>query len=293
MSENRTLSVFTDASTFEAGMRMAEALSKSRMIPADYQGKPENTLIAIEVAQRTGASPLAVMQNLYIVHGRPGWSAQYIIAAINASGKYSPLRFAVTGTGDERSCIAWATDRSGERLESPPVSIAMAKKEGWYGKNGSKWQTMPELMLRYRAATLFGRLYAPEILMGMRTQDEIEDIELVDITPTEAQESREVIDVKTGEVLRQELPDYPDEKLTENLDKWREAILAGKTNPQKIIAKITSTYKLSLPQAQRINALKEEPPPPMDEPQPPIDEPPLDEPDPDFLAELDRYSKGD
>ena len=151
---------------------------------------------------------------------------------------------------------------------------------------------MPELMLRYRAATLFGRLYAPEILMGMRTQDEIEDIEIVDITPPEAQTSREVVDVKTGEILRQEMPDYPDEKLTENLDKWRAAIGAGKTNPQKIIAKITSTYKLSLPQAQRINALKDEPPPPMEEPPPLEEPPPMEGPDSDFLAELDRYSEG-
>lgn len=169
-------SVFVDAGAFEAGWRMAEALARSKMIPVEYQGKPENTLIAIEVAQRTGASPLAVMQNLYIVHGKPGWSAQYIIAAINASGKYSPLRFAITGDGDEKTCVAWATDKTGERLDSPPVSIKMAKDEGWFNKNGSKWKTMPELMLRYRAATLFGRLYAPEILMGMKTADEIDDI---------------------------------------------------------------------------------------------------------------------
>lgn len=175
-THQQPLSVFVDANAFETGWRMAEALARSKMIPQDYQGKPENTLIAIEVAQRTGASPLAVMQNLYIVHGRPGWSAQYIIAAVNASGRYSPLRFELTGDGNERSCIAWATDKSGVRLDSPPVSIEMAKQEGWYGKNGSKWKTMPELMLRYRAATLFGRLYAPEILMGMQTSDEIDDL---------------------------------------------------------------------------------------------------------------------
>src|SRR5690606_36386475 len=74
-------------------------------------------------------------------------------------------------------CVAWAKDReSGERLESPPVSLQLTHDEGWYSKNGSKWQTMPQLMLRYRAATLFARLYAPEITLGMRTTDEVEDI---------------------------------------------------------------------------------------------------------------------
>jgi hypothetical protein len=121
------------------------------------------------------------MQNLYIVHGKPGWSAQFIIAAINSTGKFSPLRFAVTGEGDDKGCIAWATENATkERLESPRVSIDMARKEGWLDKAGSKWKTMPELMLRYRAATFFGRLYAPEVLMGMKTVEEI-----VDITPPE------------------------------------------------------------------------------------------------------------
>jgi hypothetical protein len=88
------------------------------------------------------------------------------------------MRFEMTGEGDNRTCVAVATEKStGERVESPPVSIEMAKAEGWFGKAGSKWKTMPELMLRYRAATLFGRLYAPEILMGMRSAEELEDIE--------------------------------------------------------------------------------------------------------------------
>jgi hypothetical protein len=123
------------------------------------------------------ASPLAVMQNLYIVHGKPSWSSQFIIAAVNATGKFSPLRFVLTGEGDDKTCIAWAEEKeTKERLESPPISIGMAKAEGWYQKKGSKWQTMPELMLRYRTATLFGRLYAPEVLMGMKTYEEAEDI---------------------------------------------------------------------------------------------------------------------
>jgi hypothetical protein len=118
------------------------------------------------------------MQNLYIVHGRPAWSSQFLISCINASGKFSPLRYTMTGDGDARGCVAWAVDASGERLESPEITIGMAKAEGWYDKKGSKWQTMPDLMLRYRSATLFARLYCPELTMGMKADDEI-----IDITP--------------------------------------------------------------------------------------------------------------
>lgn len=163
--------------TFELMQRQAKMYVQSDLVPKQFQGNIGNCVIALEMAARLGASPMAVMQNIYIVHGKPSWSSQFIIAAINQCGRYSPLRFDITGEGDAKVCVAWAIEKATEeRLESPEVSIKMAKAEGWYQKNGSKWQTMPELMLRYRAATLFGRLYAPEILMGMRTQEEVEDI---------------------------------------------------------------------------------------------------------------------
>jgi hypothetical protein len=152
-------------------------MAASALVPKDFQGNLPNCVIGLEMAARIGASPLAVLQNLYIVHGRPSWSSQFIIAAVNSSGKFSPIRFEMTGEGDKKQCVAWALElATNTRLDSPPISIDMAKKEGWYSKNGSKWQTMPDLMLRYRAATLFGRLYAPEILMGMKTYEEMIDI---------------------------------------------------------------------------------------------------------------------
>jgi hypothetical protein len=145
-------------------------------VPDAFKGNIGNCVIALEMAHRMGANPMAVMQNLYIVHGRPGWSAQFIIACLNQCQKFSPLRFRMSGEGENYQCIAWAKElESGEILEGPPVSMLMAKKENWSTKNGSKWQTMPELMLRYRAATFFGRLYAPDLLMGMQTAEELGD----------------------------------------------------------------------------------------------------------------------
>jgi hypothetical protein len=171
---------------------MVAPLAKSDLVPLIFQNKIGNCLIAMEMALRLGASPLAVMQNMYIVHGKPAWSSQFLIACINSSGKISPLRYKMTGKKgtDTYGCIAWAVDVSGEKLESPEVTIGMAKAEGWMTKNGSKWQTMPELMLRYRTATLFARLYAPELTMGIQTDDEIRDV--IDVAPvvTEARPSR-------------------------------------------------------------------------------------------------------
>lgn len=170
---------------FEHIQRVAKMFASSSLIPDTFKGQVANCVIALEMAHRMGANPMAVMQNLYIVHGRPGWSSQFIIACLNQCGKFSPLRFRIAGDGDNKECVAWAKElETGETLEGPPVSIAMAKKEGWATKNGSKWQTMPELMLRYRAATFFGRLYAPDLLMGMKTVEEVHDIAPVrDVLP--------------------------------------------------------------------------------------------------------------
>ena len=181
--------VFSSIKAFEDAQRMVRPLAESQLVPDTYRGKIGDCIIALEMSQRTGASPLSVMQNMYLVHGRPAWSSQFLVACVNASGKFSPLRYEFQGQqgSDDWGCRAWANDRAnGERLDGPLVTIGMAKKEGWMSKNGSKWATMPELMLRYRAATFFTRVYCPEISMGMMSDDEITDI--TPAAPTATQE---------------------------------------------------------------------------------------------------------
>lgn len=173
-----------------------------------------NCAVALNMAQRMNADPLMIMQNLHIIEGRPSWSTPFIIASINSCGRYTSLDYDLSEPGEptvveyiavewvkpqgatkkqrteikkkitvrHQSCIAFATEKStGKRLESPKITIQMAVDEGWLTKNGSKWQTMPELMLRYRCASFFGRLYAPELLMGLQSREELEDF--IDATP--------------------------------------------------------------------------------------------------------------
>lgn len=174
--EQAVSSFFSTTERFEQGQRMCKLLSSSDLVPTQFKGNIANTFIALELANRTASSPFFVMQNLHVIQGRPSWSAQFIIAALNTCGRFSPLRFELSGEGDERQCVAWANElATGERLEGPPATIAMAKAEKWMDKPASKWKSMPELMLRYRAGTFFGRLFAPDILMGMRSSEELFD----------------------------------------------------------------------------------------------------------------------
>lgn len=161
---------------FELSQRAAQAFAASTLVPRQFQNTA-NAIICLDMANRLRCSPLMVAQCLYIVQGKPSWSAQFVIAAINSCGRFSSLRFVMSGEGMGRQCHCESTDlQTGEKLEGPAVSMQMAKDEGWLDKGGSKWRTMPELMLRYRAGTFFGRLYAPDVLLGLYTQDEALDI---------------------------------------------------------------------------------------------------------------------
>lgn len=236
--EDNSLSIFGNLADFESGQRMAVALSKSTIVPREYQNNPSNTLIALEIATRLKTSPMMVMQNLYIVNGRPSWSSQFIIAAINNSNKFAkPLHFNVEGEGDKLSCYCSTVDYDGNEVKGPVIDMEMAKKEGWISKNGSKWQTMPEVMIRYRAASFFGRLHCSDILMGIYSEEETIDItkaidaeyevkeeikekankKHIDIKKPEEQaknkdskeESNDVIDVKHEDVKNSKDEDIP------------------------------------------------------------------------------------
>jgi hypothetical protein len=163
---------------FALSQREAKALASSDLVPTTFRENVPNCLIAMNLANRIGADPLMVMQNLYVIHGRPSFSASFLIACVNMCGRFTPLQYRIEGEGMARTCVAFACDKeTGVEIEGPPVSIQMAKDEGWSTKSGSKWKTMPELMLRYRAAAFFARTVAPEITMGLHTADELEDIE--------------------------------------------------------------------------------------------------------------------
>ena len=246
--------------SFNEAINAASFLSGSSLVPTDYRrwvpvknqygkamtnadGTPQlmenpnatsNCLIALNMANRMGYDPLMIMQNLYIIEGRPAWSSQFIIAAINACGKFDPLQFEIVNEGEKEieyvnsywengkklsnqvivklenlTCVAWTTDKKGNRLQSDKISMEMAVKEGWYQKNGSKWQTMAGQMLRYRAAAFFGRIYAPEILMGIYSADEVRDF--VDVTPEPVQQP-------AAQPKQQQIPCYDIKPLLQEIE---------------------------------------------------------------------------
>ena len=184
MSEERAVvstttamsSMFEFGGNIERAWKFADVLSRSKIIPDTFQGNPASVLIALDMSNRMRRNPLEVMQAMHVIHGKPSFASNFLISLINSCGYYEPLRFRLTGDGDSRACVAWTVDkRTGEKMEGPAISIHMAKSEGWYDRNGSKWKTMPEVMLCYRAASFFSRIYCPDLTGGFHSQEEAMD----------------------------------------------------------------------------------------------------------------------
>lgn len=177
---------FSTPDEFQKLFDIGEKLASSQLVPQSYQGKPMDCAIAVDIANRMGVSPIMVMQNLHVIKGKPTWSGQACMSMIKASKEFRSVRPVYTG---ERGTNTWGCyikaidNETGQLVKGPEVTIGIAKKEGWYskpdryGNETSKWQTMPEQMLAYRAAAFFARVYIPNSLMGVYVEGEPEDIE--------------------------------------------------------------------------------------------------------------------
>ena len=173
------VTMWNDTKLMTQAFKMARFLSTSAFVPDQYRNAPENCIVAIDIANRMGIAPLMVMQNLYVVKGKPSWSGSFCAAAINGSGRFTPLEFIFVGEPGLPSYGCYAVAKrisSGVRCESETITMAMAAAEGWLSKPGSKWKTMPKQMMMYRAAAFFARAYCSDILLGLPTYEEVQDV---------------------------------------------------------------------------------------------------------------------
>ena len=170
------LTTFKD---LEQMFRFSEFLAKSPLLPEVFRGNPGSVMIALNMAQRLRMDPLMVCQNIVIVHGNAGLSGKFAIALLNRSPKYSRIEYRYCNGKDYTGGMQVIGHRKDDPGDKRPdvgtaVTLEMARAEGW--TSNKKWQTMPEQMMRYRAAAFFARAFVPEELLGMQTVEELEDV---------------------------------------------------------------------------------------------------------------------
>jgi hypothetical protein len=178
-------SMLMDSGKFAQLQRIGTMYARSKMVPAHFQGDEPSCMVAVQMAMRLNIDPFMFLQKTYVVGGKPGMEAPLVIALINTRGPFKgPVNWDLKrdDKGDVIECTAYATHRETGTVCSSTVTWKMVEAEGWSKKNGSKWLTLREQMFKYRSAAFLGRLYCPEVLMGMATADELVDQE-IDVTP--------------------------------------------------------------------------------------------------------------
>lgn len=170
-------SVFVDIKSFEEGQRIAGELIQSSMVPEQFKKNVADCLVAVDIGRNMNVSPWAIVQNMYVIDGRPGFSASFLISLIAGCGRFVDHWFEYEGEGLDRACTMFVVSRrTGKVHTSTTVSCRMAKEEGWAARNAKKWRNMTDQMLAYRAATFFARLYCPDLMWGVQTVEELEDV---------------------------------------------------------------------------------------------------------------------
>lgn len=250
---------------FEGTMKLASQLSKSGLLPELYRGNPANCFVALQIAQSVQKPFFHIAQNLNIIYGRPSWSAQYIIAMITDKfgdewefkfkdlGEKKDIKYQILVKNQapiekifsyliDKECWVEATDKKGRILKGTSITLEMAIKEGWYTKPGSKWQTMPDQMLKYRAASFFASTYLAREKQGVMTIEEAEDIATErDVTPPNPGKTHR----EKYEELMLEFAKYIDTEFFDNKDReeCRQKIKGCKGNLQ-LIAEYAEVIKL-------------------------------------------------
>lgn len=189
--------------SIDRAWKFATLLSESAIIPDIFHNNPASCLIALDMANRMKRNPMEVMQAMYIIHGKPGFSSSFLISLINSCGLFERLKFEYVGEpGKEtRGCRAWTIEKkTGEKLVGPLITLKMAKDERW-SANNKKWESMPDVMLSYRAASFFSRAYCPDLTGGFHSSDELSDSQddfKVD-APVPSAETPETEEIDTAE----------------------------------------------------------------------------------------------
>lgn len=223
-------------------MEFAKIIASSDMVPKDYINKPGNVLVAVQTGAELGLKPMQSLQGISVINGRPGVWGDAMWALILSHPEYEDSH-------EEKLDTQCTVTLKRKNKSAVIVTFTMedAKKAGLAGKQGP-WQTAPKRMLQMRARAFAARDLFADALKGIKSIEELRDypadpIER-DITP--ASEAPATIAAARGGPL----PEYSDEKFSENSKAWREVITSKRKTPAGLIAMLST--KATLTESQKL-----------------------------------------
>ena len=170
--------------TFEEGWRFAQMIAMSELAPKEYKGKPMNVLVAIQMGAELGLAPMASLQNIAVINGRPALWGDGALAVVMRSPNYESHREYFEGEGDKRVAVC-EIKRKGQDVYITRFSVSDAAKAGLLTKD-SPWKTYRDRMLQMRARSWALRDKFADALRGLGIAEEVRDI------PQEAEAARPI-----------------------------------------------------------------------------------------------------
>lgn len=223
-------------STLNEAFEMAGMLSASQMVPKHYQGKPQDTLVAMMMGSEIGLNPIQALQNIAVINGKPAIYGDALLALVQSHSAFGGHEESFDEATMTATCTVWRKNDATKHTVT--FSKADAEKASLWGKQGP-WQSYPKRMLMWRARGYALRDKFADALGGLITVEEARDIP----------EEREINPAPQAQQPQaqqpQALPHYPTEDFETNFPKWEAVIQSGKKTPDQIIAMVSSKGQLT------------------------------------------------
>jgi len=227
-------------------MQMAEMLSKSQMIPKNYQNKPQDTLVAMMMGSELGLHPIQALQNIAVINGKPSIYGDAMLALVQNHSAFGGIQESFDEAAQVATCIVWR--KNGEK-HTVTFSQADAKQAELWAKAGP-WTQYPKRMMTFRARGFALRDQFADALAGLISREEAEDMPERDMGDAKRHE-------QSKEAARPELEHYPDDRFAEKFPQWQSIVESGKKSAGDIVAMLESKATLSSLQRDQILALEE------------------------------------
>lgn len=256
-------------------MNFAEMMARGTCtVPKHLSGNPADCMAIIMQAARWRMDPFAVAQKTHLVNGTLGYEAQLVNAVIIANAPLKErLRYEwfgdwtrvvgnfITKTSSKGNAYqapnwtaedekglgvrVWATMKG--EVEPRVLELLLSQAQV---RNSTLWASDPKQQLAYLGSKRWARLHCPEVILGVYTPDELEEVPEAterkerDITPTRSEPAA--------------LPTYTQDQFLENANSWANAITAGKATSEKILAMVSTKYTVPADIQEQIRNLTNE-----------------------------------
>lgn len=193
--QDSSVAIF-DTAQFEHMQRIATVMSSAKLVPVHLQGSVADCLMICQQAHRWQMDPFALAQATYVVHGRFGYEGKLVAAVINTRARLrEKMSYDITGTGDDIKVVVSAAFEDEEEARTVEATVKEAKTQS---SGNRKWNELPDQMICYYGARKWARRHAPELMLGVCSEDDIQQQEMKVINPEPVDMEKEGI-VGTGE----------------------------------------------------------------------------------------------